>query len=126
MDVLNLTKTIEVALLDFAADLVMPAGRMVLSALAGAAELEGGLTSERTRAAVVKGKRQRVYFGRARVMPDEFRSRIFDAHASGQCLNAIARILNAEAVPTSHRGAKWHAGPVRIVVIAEWHDGITA
>ena len=49
VDVLNLTKSTEVALVDFPADLTTPAGRMVLTVLAGAAELERGLISERTR-----------------------------------------------------------------------------
>ena len=118
VDVLNLTKTVEVALVDFPADLTTPAGRMVLTVLAGAAELERGLISERTRAAMAEAKRRGVHCGRARVMPDEVRTRILEAHAAGRSLNAIARDLNADEVPTAHGGARWYAGTVRRVVLA--------
>ena len=118
VDVLNLTKSTEVALVDFPADLTTPAGRMVLTVLAGAAELERGLISERTRAAMAEAKRRGVHCGRARVMPDEVRTRILEAHAAGRSLNAIARDLNADEVPTAHGGARWYAGTVRRVVLA--------
>ena len=118
VDVLNLTKTTEVALVDFPADLTTPAGRMVLTVLAGAAELERGLISERTKAAMVEAKRRGVHCGRPNTMPDEVRTRILDAHAAGQSLNAIARTLNADEIPTSQGGAKWYASTVRAVVNA--------
>ena len=118
VDVLNLTKTVEVALVDFPADLTTPAGRMVLTVLAGAAELERSLISERTRAAMAEAKRRGVHCGRARVMPDEVRTRILEAHAAGRSLNAIARDPNADEVPTAHGGARWYAGTVRRVVLA--------
>ena len=118
VDVLNLTKTTEVALVDFPADLTTPAGRMVLTVLAGAAELERGLISERTRAAMAEAKRRGVHCGRARVMPDEIRARILEAHAAGQSLNAIARSLNTDEIPTAHGGAKWHPATVRRVVLS--------
>ena len=118
MDVLNLTKTVEVALVDFPADLTTPAGRMVLTVLAGAAELERGLISERTRAAMAEAKRRGVHCGRARVMPDEIRARILEAHAAGQSLNAIARYFNDQGVPTAHGGAKWYPTTIRRVVLA--------
>ena len=118
VDVLNLTKTTEVALVDFPADLTTPAGRMVLTVLAGAAELERGLISERTRAAMAEAKRRGVHCGRARVMPHDVRVRILEAHAAGRSLNAIARDLNADEVPTAHGGARWYAGTVRRVVLA--------
>ena len=116
VDVLHLTKTTDVALVDFPADLTTPAGRMVLTVLAGAAELERGLISERTKAAMAEAKRRGVHCGRARTMPDRVRTRILEAHAAGQSLNAIARTLNGEAVPTAHGGARWYASTVRTVV----------
>ena len=118
VDVLNLTKSTEVALVDFPADLTTPAGRMVLTVLAGAAELERGLISERTRAAMAEAKRRGVHCGRARVMPDEIRARILEAHAAGQSLNAIARYFNDQGVPTAHGGAKWYPTTIRRVVLA--------
>ena len=118
VDVLNLTKTTEVALVDFPADLTTPAGRMVLTVLAGAAELERGLISERTRAAMAEAKRRGVHCGRPRVMPDEIRARILEAHAAGWSLNAIARDLNADEIPTAGGGARWYASTVRSVVVA--------
>ena len=118
VDVLNLTKTTEVALVDFPADLTTPAGRMVLTVLAGAAEFERGLISARTKAALAEAKRRGVRCGRPRAMSDEIRARILEAHAAGQSLNAIARSLNADEIPTAHGGAKWYAGTVRRVVVA--------
>lgn len=118
VDVLNLTKTTEVALVDFPADLTTPAGRMVLTVLAGAAELERGLISERTRAAMAEAKRRGVHCGRPRAMPDEIRARILEAHAAGHSLNAIARSLNADEIPTAGGGARWYASTVRSVVVA--------
>ena len=115
---LNLTKTTEVALVDFPADLTTPAGRMVLTVLAGAAELERGLISERTKAAMAEAKRRGVHCGRARTMPEPVRARILDAHAAGQSLNAIARSLNDDEIPTAHGGAKWYASTVSAVVNA--------
>ena len=111
-------KTVEVALVDFPADLTTPAGRMVLTVLAGAAELERGLISERTRAAMAEAKRRGVHCGRPRAMPDEIRARILEAHAAGQSLNAIARSLNADEIPTAGGGARWYASTVRSVVVA--------
>ena len=118
VDVLNLTKTTEVALVDFPADLTTPAGRMVLTVLAGAAEFERGLISARTKAALAEAKRRGVRCGRPRVMPNEIRARILEAHAAGQSLNAIARSLNADEIPTAHGGAKWYPATVRRVVVA--------
>ena len=122
VDVLHLTKTTEIALVDFPADLTTPAGRMVLTVLAGAAELERGLISERTRAAIAEAKRRGVHCGRARTMPEAIRTRILDAHSAGESLNSIARGFNAEGVPTAHGGSKWYATTIRQVVISRYGD----
>ena len=142
VDVLHLTKTTEIALVDFPADLTTPAGRMVLTVfagiaeqivahpsdaavltvLAGGAELERGLISERTRAAIAEAKRRGVHCGRARTMPEAIRTRILDAHSAGESLNSIARGFNAEGVPTAHGGSKWYATTIRQVVISRYGD----
>lgn len=118
MDVLNLTKSTEVGIASVPADLTTPAGRMVLTVLAGAAELERGLISERTRAAMAEAKRRGVHCGRPRAMPDDVRARILEAHAAGHSLNAIARSLNADEIPTAGGGVRWYASTVRSVVVA--------
>lgn len=54
---------------------------------------------------MAEAKRRGVHCGRARVMPAAVRARILEAHAPGQSLNAIARDLNDQGVPTAHGGA---------------------
>jgi hypothetical protein len=50
-------------------------------------------------------------------LPEATAGRIVAAHRAGEGWSAIARTLNAEAIPTAHGGAKWHPSTVRAVVL---------
>lgn len=103
-------------------------GRMFLTMMAGFAEFERNVIGERTRA-VLRHKRakRQVYSptplgfrreGKDLVEDDveqQTLSRIRVLHGEGHSLNAIARQLNAEGVPTK-RGATWHASTVRYLI----------
>jgi hypothetical protein len=52
----------------------------------------------------------------------DVRSRIAAGHSAGISLSAIARQLNAEAVPTAHGGARWYPSTVRAVVMSTVTD----
>jgi hypothetical protein len=54
--------------------------------------------------------------GRPRVVPPDVVERIRAEHRAGKSLGQIARDLNAGAVPTAHRGAKWWSSTVRAVL----------
>lgn len=55
------------------------------------------------------------HMGRSSVLADELVERIKADHAAGHSLNAIAKQLNAEAVPTA-TGKTWYASTVRGIV----------
>lgn len=103
-------------------------GRMMLTILSGFAEWERNIIGERTRA-VLRHKRvkRQVYSptplgfrreGKQLVEDDgeqQTLDRIRALHRQGVSLNAIARTLNAEGVPTK-RGATWHPATVRYLL----------
>jgi DNA invertase Pin-like site-specific DNA recombinase len=104
-------------------------GRFFLTMTAGFAELERGMTSERTTAALAHKKAHgKVYapvplgYRREGDMlledPDELATvtRIMEARAAGQSYQAIADRLNIESAPTK-KGGKWYASTVRQVAL---------
>lgn len=115
VDVLNLTRSVEVALVDFPADLTTVAGRMVLTVLAGAAELERGLIAARTKSAMAEAKKRGVRLGRPPTLPQDVRDRILSERANGSTLAAIAAGLTADGVPTA-QGGQWRPATVAYIV----------
>jgi DNA invertase Pin-like site-specific DNA recombinase len=96
-----------------------PAGKFSAQIQAAAAELERGLISVRTREALAQRKAEGKRLGRA--VLEEFLptyQRVLDMHAEGLSLNAIARTLNDEGVPTA-KGKSWYASTVRTIVTSE-------
>lgn len=100
-------------------DLSDPSGEFVANVLASAAQYERRLISVRTREGMAQRKSEGAVFGRA--VESDFLptyERVLSMHAAGDSLNAIARTLNAESVPTA-RGGKWYASTVRAIVSSE-------
>lgn len=96
-----------------------PAGKFSAQIQAAAAELERGLISVRTREALAQRKAEGMRLGRA--VSEGFLPtyrRVLDMHADGTSLNAIARTLNDEGIPTA-KGKTWHASTVRTIVTSE-------
>jgi len=111
-----------------AMDTTSATGRMMLTMLAGFAEFERTLTSERTRAALsYKRSKREAYaptpYGYSRtgtaLQPHRAElatvARIREQSAGGASLAGIARRLNAEEVPTK-QGGKWYASTVRYLL----------
>lgn len=110
-------------------------GTLLLTILAGLAEMERNLIAERTQAVLAhKRSRLRVYsptpLGYTRdgnklvrdVDEQATLTRIRAMHASGISLNAIARTLNDEKVPTK-QGKTWWASSIRYLLNNEQLHG---
>jgi DNA invertase Pin-like site-specific DNA recombinase len=79
-------------------------------------ELERKRIGERTREALSIRRDQGVRLGRPPTVPQKLVRRIERQRARGESLRAIAESLNADAIPTAHGGAKWHASTVRTIL----------
>lgn len=100
-------------------DLSDPSGEFVANVLASAAQYERRLISVRTREGMAQRKAEGITFGRevaADFLPTY--RRVLTMSAEGLSLNAIARTLNDEGVPTA-KGGKWYASTVRAIVNSE-------
>jgi DNA invertase Pin-like site-specific DNA recombinase len=114
-----------------------PSGKFVIAIMAAVAELEAGLISERTKAALAQAKARGVRLGNARLQPGtreqalqaaaakrrqaadraaQVRPYIDAARKAGATtLLQLAAALNARGVRTA-RGGPWHAATVRRVL----------
>jgi len=103
-------------------------GRFMLTTMASVAELEGGLISERTKAALKAAKARGVKLGRhgAEVLAPKFKEEarqrakqlepvITKLRGEGLSLAGVARALNSRKVPTP-RGGRWDHSSVRNVL----------
>ena len=103
-------------------------GKFVLITMANVAELETGLISERTKAALAAAKRRGVKLGRhgAEVLAPKYREEarqrakqlhpvIAELQGKGLSLAKIAAELNKRKVPTPRRG-RWDHSSVRNVL----------
>jgi DNA invertase Pin-like site-specific DNA recombinase len=103
-------------------------GRFVLIVMASVAELEAGLISERTKAALKAAKARGIRLGRhgAEVLAPKYRKEAYQRaqdlepviqklQAKGYSLNRIAAELNKRKVPTPRLG-KWDHSSVRNVL----------
>jgi DNA invertase Pin-like site-specific DNA recombinase len=89
-------------------------GHFVVSILAAVAELERGLISERTSAALqsAKARGQRLGVGNRR-MADETLASIVALREEGLSMGAIAQQLNDQGIATARGGQRWYASTVR-------------
>jgi len=123
----DFTGTVQVAkkqrwalvVLDPVIDMTTPNGRMVANILASVAEWESDIIGQRTAAAMAEAKAKGQRFGRERSTPAEVVARILTEHQHGATYNAIARRLDADAIPTPNGGHRWYASTVRRLVLVE-------
>ncbi len=101
---------------DGTVDTSTPAGRFQTHIMAGVAELERDLISERTRAALAERKAAGVRLGRPSALPLDLVAEIVAAHQAGSSLAAIARDFTARGVPTARGGAKWYPSTVKAIL----------
>lgn len=97
---------------DLSLDMTTPSGRFTATVLGAAATLERDLIAARTREALAAKKSQGFRLGRPVVLSIDVRDRIRRERATGRPLREIAQRLNADAIPTAHGGARWHASTV--------------
>ena len=103
-----------VVVLELDLDTSTAVGRFVVTTLAAVAELERGLISERTSAALqaARARGKRLGVGNRR-MPLSTLHRIVELRAEGLSLAGVAMRLNDEEVPTARGGRTWHPSAVR-------------
>ena len=106
------------AVLDLELDTTTPMGRFTATVMAGVAELERAMISQRTKDALAAAKARGVQLGRPSAIPDEVRDRIARERERGLSYAKIAEALNAEDIPRGHGGAQWYASSVRAAHLA--------
>ena len=101
---------------DGTVDMSTPASRFQTHIMAGVAELERAMISQRTRDALAVRKAQGVRLGRPATLGGEIVARIISEREAGRSLRAIGDGLTTDAVPTAQGGARWYAATVRAVL----------
>lgn len=113
--------------LDGGEDTATPSGEFLVNVLAAAAQYERRLIGARTRDALAQRRREGIRLGRPSTLPAEVVERILtERRVAGASLRAIAEGLNADAVPTAHGGAAWHASTVAKVLKGQDAEGYAA
>ena len=102
--------------LDLGVDTSTPAGSMVATVMAAVAQWERDIISERTVDGLAEKKKRGARLGPPVQLPDDLRHRIVAMHDAGTSLNAIARTLNDEGVPTAKGGRQWYPTTVAHVI----------
>lgn len=97
---------------DLAIDTSTPMGEAMATISATFAQLERRRIGERTKDGLAQKKLQGVVLGRPVVMQASTIEKIISLHNQGKGFNEIARILNAEAIPTTRGGSHWYASTV--------------
>jgi len=104
--------------LDVSLDTGTTVGRLVLTILAGVAEMESRRRSERMRdyhaARRARGDRSGRTYGLRNSTTPETAARILALHKSGETLSSIARTLDTESAD----GRSWHPTTVRRVLVS--------
>ena len=111
--------------LDLGVDTTTAQGELMASVFSSFAQFERRLIGQRTKSALAVKSAQGVKLGRPRMLPDEVVARIVRLHDAGEGWTAIARMLNADDVPTAQGGAAWHPTTVRYVYFAERREAPT-
>jgi DNA invertase Pin-like site-specific DNA recombinase len=106
----------DLVVLDLGVDTTTPNGELVASILVAIAQWEARMIGERTREALAVKRLQGLRLGRRSTLDAELLERIAARRAAGASLRVIAAELNADQVPTSMGGARWHASTVRYLL----------
>jgi DNA invertase Pin-like site-specific DNA recombinase len=106
-------------LLDLNLDTSTYQGRFVTTIMSALAEMERGIIAERQKD-VHKHRRDSgqvwgVDLGPKQLISNEIRSRIVAEREKGLSLRAVARLLDAEGIPTAY-GGKWSASSIKYVL----------
>lgn len=103
--------------LDCDFDTTTPQGELMANMLACFAHFERRVIGARTKDALAaKRERGERIGGRPSTLPDRVVKRIQREAAEGVALNAIARGLTEDAIPTGQGGKRWYASSVRAVL----------
>ena len=97
-------------------DTTTPVGEFTANVVASAAQYERRLIGQRTREALAAKRAAGVRLGRPSGLPTDVIARIVDERAQGLSLPAIARGLEADAVPTARGGGRWYPSTIAAVL----------
>lgn len=111
----------ELAVLDPDIDTTTAAGKFQFTVMAGVAELERDLISQRTRDALAAKKARGARLGRPVVRDPAERARVSELRADGHSVAAVAGLLNAEGRRQGN-GAPWTKSAVQKVLRSLAHD----
>jgi DNA invertase Pin-like site-specific DNA recombinase len=98
--------------LDIGVDSSTVAGEFMANMIANAAQYERRLIGQRTSAAMQAKRQAGATFGRPDRVPAEVVARVVAERAAGRSLAAIAAGLDADEVPTAHKGRRWYPSTV--------------
>ncbi|SMH30653.1 Site-specific DNA recombinase [Rathayibacter oskolensis] len=105
-----------IAVLDFNLDTSSATGRLIAGMLIGIAQWEREIIGERTAAALAVKRSEGVQLGKPSTVPAEVEALVLSRRAQGVSLSGIARLLNAEGVPTPGGSAqRTHVAVGRVV-----------
>ena len=111
---------------DLGVDTTSPVGELTANIVVSTSQYERRIIGQRTSQALQAKKAAGARLGRPRLLADDIVDRIVAAKEAGTSLGAIARALNADAVPTAQGGAKWHSSTVASVLRSAELDAETA
>ena len=109
----------QLVVLDLGIDTTTPAGELVANVIASAAQYEKRMIGLRTREGMAQRKAEGVHCGRPATLPADVVERIVAEKAAGRSLRGIAHLLNADAIPTAHGGAKWYGSTIKTVLASK-------
>lgn len=112
--------------LDLGVDTSTPAGAFVATVISAASEWERKIIGVRTKEALAAKRASGVRLGRPSQLDPTVLDRIVRERAGGRTLQAIADDLNADGVPTTRGGQRWHVSTVRAGLSVAAHNDIAA